>query len=208
MNAPSPPPQPAENASLLRMGIDYGPLVAFFLLNTLMPGPALSRIMAATMGFMVAMLIAVAVSWWKLKTVSPMLWVSALLVLVFGGLTLYFHDERFIKMKPTFVYLLFAGVLGFGLLTGRPLLQVMLGTAYPGLSERGWRRLTINWTGFFLVMAGLNEAVWRTQSTDSWVAFKLWGVVPLSLLFAAANVPMLLRHGLSLGEDSPKPRGE
>ena len=197
------PPSP-----MFRMALDYGPLIAFFIVNSFAPGPAIARIMAATMAFMVAMLAAVAVSWWKLKHVSPMLWVSAALVLVFGGLTIYFHDERFIQVKPTIVYAMFAAVLGFGLLTDRPLLQGLLGAVYPGLTATGWRKLTINWTGFFIVMAVLNEAMRATLTWDQWVAFKTWGVIPLSLLFALANVPMLMRHGLTLGEDAPEPRGE
>ncbi|MGK6320208.1 septation protein A [Sphingomonas sp. DT-204] len=190
-----------------RLALDYGPLIAFFGVNFLAPGPALARIMAATIAFMIAMMIAVGLSWIKTRQVSPMLWVSAVLVLVFGGLTLYFHDERFIKMKPTFVYATFAAVLGFGLATGRPLLQGLLGSAYPGLTERGWRKLTVNWTLFFIGMAVLNEAVWRSTSTDFWVSFKIWGAIPLTFLFAIANIPMLLRNGLSTGEakDVPVP---
>jgi intracellular septation protein len=190
------------------MALDYGPLIAFFVVNSFAPGPAISRIIAATIAFMIAMLGAVAVSWWKLKHVSPMLWVSAVLVLVFGGLTIYFHDERFIQIKPTIVYAMFAAVLGFGLLTGRPLLQGLLGTVYPGLTETGWRKLTINWTGFFVVMAVLNEVMRAMLTWDQWVAFKTWGVIPLSLGFALANVPMLMRHGLTLGDEAPEPRGE
>jgi intracellular septation protein len=128
-------------------------------------------------------------------------------VLVFGGLTLYFHDEVFIQIKPTVVYTLFAVVLGYGLASGRPQLQSLLETAYPGLSARGWRLLTINWTGFFVAMAVLNEVMRRLLSWDQWVVFKTWAVIPLTLLFAMANIPMLLRHGLQLDrpEDAPLP---
>ncbi|HWK36158.1 septation protein A [Sphingomonas sp.] len=198
------PAKPAASPGF-RLALDYGPLLAFFAVNFLAPGPALARIMLATIVFMVAMVIAVALSWFKTRHVSPMLLVTAVLVLVFGGLTIYFHDERFIKMKPTFVYATFAAVLGFGLATGRPLLQAVLGSAYPGLSELGWRKLTINWTGFFIGMAALNEAVWRTTSTDFWVGFKLWGAIPLTLIFAFANVPMLMRHGLTLADSDDVP---
>ncbi|MFZ5749028.1 MAG: septation protein A [Pseudomonadota bacterium] len=179
-----------------RMAIDLGPLVAFFAVNLLAPGNSLQRILAATVAFMLAMMAAMAISWWKTRHVSPMLWISGVLVLVFGSLTLYFHDETWIKMKPTVVYAMFAIVLGYGLAARKPLLQMLLETAYPGLSERGWRMLTINWTLFFVAMAVLNEFVWRTMSTDFWVGFKLWGVIPLSLIFGALNVPMLMRHGL------------
>jgi intracellular septation protein len=134
-----------------------------------------------------------------------MLWISAVLVLVLGSLTLYFHNEAFIKMKPTLVYLLFAVVLGYGLWSGKPLLELLLGQAYPGLSERGWRLLTINWTIFFVFMAVLNEIVWRTTSTTFWASYKLWGAIPLTLVFAIANVPMLMRHGLQLGDPADEP---
>ena len=194
-------PRPATSPQF-RMALDYGPLVVFFLVNFLSPGPAIARTITATVAFMLAMVVALILSWVKTRHVSPMLWISGALVLVFGGLTVYFHDDRFIKMKPTFVYAIFAGVLGFGLATGRPLLQQLLQTAYPGLDERGWRKLTRNWTVFFVGMAVLNEAVWRTQTTDFWVGFKLWGAIPLTLLFAVANVPMLLKHGLTLGENA------
>lgn len=189
----------------LRLALDYAPLVAFLLVNFLAPGPALARLLAATIAFMIAMVIAVIVSWVATRHISPMLWVSAALVLVFGGLTLYFHDERFIKMKPTFVYALFAAVLGFGLLTGRPLLQRLLETAYPGLSAVGWRKLTINWVGFFIAMAVLNEIVWRSTTTDTWVLFKFPGVPIITLAFAFANIPMLMKHGLASDDTGKAP---
>lgn len=180
-----------------RMALDYGPLLVFFAINFLTHGPAITRIVAATIGFMVAMVVALILSWVKTRHVSPMLLISGALVIVFGGLTVWFHDDRFIKMKPTFVYSIFAAVLGFGLATGRPLLQGLLEAAYPGLTPLGWRKLTRNWTIFFVAMAVLNEAVWRNTTTDFWVGFKLWGAIPLTFLFALANIPMLLKHGLN-----------
>jgi intracellular septation protein len=208
------------------MAIDYAPLVVFFAVNFLAPGPMLLRLVAAMTGFlgdmeragalviarvivataafMVATLIAIIVSQVKTGRVSPMLWISGALVVLFGGLTIYFHDPRFIQMKPTILYACFSAVLGFGLATGRPLLQGLLGAAYPGLSALGWRKLTVNWALFFAGMAGLNELVWRSASWDFWVGFKLWGAIPLTLLFAFANVPMLMRHGLQAGDvDTP-----
>ena len=185
-----------------RLALDYGPLLVFFLVNFLGRGPALARVVEATVAFMAAMVVAIVVSLVKTRRVSPMLLISGVLVVVFGGLTVYFHDDRFIKMKPTLVYAIFAAVLGFGMATGRPLLQSLLETAYPGLDAVGWRKLTRNWTVFFVAMAVLNEAVWRNSSTDFWVGFKLWGVIPLTLLFAVANVPMLMRHGLQAGGDA------
>lgn len=202
MAEPRPAPSP-----LFRMGIDYGPLIVFFLVNAFAPGPKLSRIFAATAAFMVATGVAMGVSWWKAKHISPMLWISGALVLVFGGLTLYFHDQTFIQIKPTIVYALFAVVLGYGLISGKPLLEMLLGTAYPGLSARGWQLLTINWTGFFVAMAVLNEVMRRLLDWNNWVLFKAWAVIPLTLVFAMLNVPLLLRHGLQLDkpEDAPLP---
>ncbi|MFT3978708.1 MAG: septation protein A [Sphingomonas bacterium] len=192
-----------------RLALDYGPLIVFFAVNFLAPGAAIARIIAATAAFMLAMVVALALSWFRTGRISPMLLISAVLVLVFGGLTIWFHDERFIKMKPTFVYATFAAMLGFGLATGRPLLQSLLETAYPGLDAEGWRKLTRNWTIFFIGMAVLNELVWRHSSTDFWVGFKLWGAIPLTLLFAFANIPMLLKHGLqaSSAPDTIPPEG-
>ena len=192
---------------LTRMAIDYGPLVVFFLVNAFAPGPKLSRIFAATAAFMIAMGVAMGISWWRARHISPMLWISGALVLVFGGLTLYFHDEVFIQIKPTIVYALFAVILGYGLIARKPLLQMLLETAYPGLSAKGWRLLTINWTGFFVAMAVLNEVMRRLLDWDHWVSFKTWAVIPLTLVFAMLNIPMLMRHGLQLTkpEDAPLP---
>lgn len=189
------------------MAIDYGPLAAFFLVNAFAPGPKLTRIFAATAAFMVTMVAAMAYSWWKARHISPMLWISGALVLVFGGLTLYFHDETFIQIKPTIVYSLFAVILGYGVIARKPLLQMLLQSAYPGLSAKGWRLLTINWAGFFVAMAILNEVMRRLLTWDQWVTFKTWGVIPLTLIFAMINVPLLMRHGLQLEkpEDAPIP---
>jgi intracellular septation protein len=194
-------PKRKEMPPLLRLGVDIGPLVIFFAVFLLAPYSLdLQKLLAATAAFMLAMAAAMAVSWWKTRHISPMLWISGVLVLVMGSLTLYFHNEAFIKMKPTFVYLLFAVVLAYGLASKKPLLAQLLGTAYPGLSERGWRLLTINWMIFFLAMAVLNEVVWRTMSTTFWTSYKLFGAIPLTLVFALINIPMLMRHGLQIDE--------
>lgn len=187
----------------LRMAIDFGPLIVFFAVNFLAGGEQISRVVTATVAFMAATGAAMAVSRWKTGHISPMLWMSGGLVLVFGGLTIYFHDETFIKIKPTIIYLMFASVLVFGLITGRPLLQFVLESAYPGLSPKGWRQLTINWAVFFTAQAALNEAVWRNTSWDFWVAYKLWGVIPMTLIFAMANLPMLMKHGMQVAGDMP-----
>lgn len=200
--APRPPVSPG-----LRMAIDFGPLIIFFAVNALASGPALGRAITATVAFMVAMTAALAVSWWKTRHISPMLWITALLVLVFGSLTIYFHDQTFIQMKPTFVYSMFAVILGYGLIANKPLLQMLLEAAYPGLSAKGWRLLTINWAGFFIAMAVLNEVMRHALDWDQWVTFKTWAVIPLTIVFAMLNIPMLLKHGLQLDkpEDAPLP---
>jgi len=181
----------------LRLAIDIGPLAIFFLVNFLMRGPDIAKLLAGTTAFMIASAAAMIVSRWKAGHISPMLWMTGTLVLVFGGLTLWYHDKTFIQFKPTFIYASFAAILAFGLATGRPLLQMLLEAAYPGLTEKGWRQLTINWTIFFVFMAVLNEIVRHRFSYDFWLSFKLWGAIPLTLLFTFANIPMLLKNGLN-----------
>lgn len=193
-------PPRAEPGPLFRLAVDFGPLLVFFAVNALATGPQIGRVLTSTVAFMIATAVAMVISRWRAGSISPMLWMSGALVLVFGGLTLWFHSETFIKLKPTIVYLMFASILTFGLLTGRPLLKQLLEAAYPGLTERGWTLLTRNWAVFFVVMAVLNEAVWRTQSWDFWVGYKLWGVMPATVLFAMANIPMLMKHGLNAPE--------
>ena len=192
--------EPAKPGSPAQVMIDLGPLLVFFAANFLAPVPGPMKIYFATGAFMIAMMAAMLASQIKFGKISPLLWFSGLMVVVMGGITLWLQNDIFIKMKPTLYYALVAGLLGFGLYTGRPLLKMVLGSAYPGLDEEGWRKLTRNWALFFLFMAALNEAVWRNSTTDFWVAFKLWGAIPLTFLFAIANVPMLLRHGLNREE--------
>jgi intracellular septation protein len=141
----------------------------------------------------------------RYRHISPLLWFSGLMVVVLGGLTIWLHDETFIKIKPTIYYSVVAALLLFGMKTGRNLLKLVLGTAYPGLSDRGWQILTRNWIGFFVVMAVLNEAVWRSTDTDTWVSFKLWFFLPATFLFAIANVPMLMKHGLDIADSPEEP---
>ena len=194
-----------EPTGTARLLIDVGPLLIFFLVNFLAPVPGALKIFVATGAFMAAMMAALVFSAIRYRYVSPLLLFSGVMVIVLGGLTIWLHNETFIKVKPTIYYALIAGLLAFGLATGRPLLKAVLGTAYPGLDEEGWRKLTRNWAIFFAVMAVVNEAVWRNSSTDFWIGFKLWGAIPATLLFAAANVPMLLRHGLAAEEAAPQP---
>ena len=189
-----------EPTGFSRLLIDIGPLIVFFVANFLAPVPGPLKIFVATGAFMVAMVAAMIFSALRFRHISPLLLFSGFMVVVLGGLTIWLHDETFIKVKPTVYYLLVAGLLGFGHMTGRPFLKIVLGSAYPGLDAEGWRLLTRNWAWFFAFMAVLNEVVWRNSTTDFWVGFKLWGAIPLTFLFAAANVPMLIRHGLTKDE--------
>ena len=178
----------------MRLLLDLGPLVLFFAAN------AKFGIFAATALFMAAIVSAMIASYVMVRHVTALQMFSAFMVLVMGGLTIWLHNEMFIKLKPTIYYALVAGLLGFGLATGRPLLKSVLGSAYPGLDAEGWRKLTRNWALFFVAMAVANEAVWRNSSTDFWIGYKLWGAIPATLLFALLNVPMLVRHGLNREE--------
>ena len=191
------PAQRPGHGGTLSLALDFGPLLVFFL------GYKFLGMIVGTAAFMAAIVVAVIVSKWKLGKVSPMLWLSAALVLFFGGLTIYFHDQRFIQIKPTIIYSFFALMLFGGLMRGKPLLKYLLQAAYDGLSETGWRKLSRNWAIFFVAMAIANEVMRRTMSFDSWLAVKVWGVTIVSVVFAAANIPMLMRHGLSLGEEKP-----
>ncbi len=196
--------EPQGGAKLL---IDLGPLLVFFLVNFFAPVPAFTKIFFATGAFMIAMVAAMLFSAIRYHRISPLLWFSGIMVVILGGLTIWLHDETFIKMKPTLYYVLVAGLLTFGLSTDRPLLQGVLGSTYPGLDKVGWTKLTRNWAIFFGFMALLNEAVWRNSSTNFWIGFKLWGALPLTFLFAAANIPMLLRHGLMKDDAVPAEPG-
>jgi intracellular septation protein len=190
-------PGPGAGAKLL---IDLGPLLVFFGVNAWF-----DDLIIATASFMVAITAAILISLVRYRHVSPLLWFSAVMVLVLGGITVWLHDETFIKIKPTIYYLFVAVLLLFGLATGRNLLKMLLGAVYPGLSERGWLLFTRNWVLFFLLMAAVNEAVWRTTSTDFWVAFKLWFFLPAVFIFGAANIPMLMRHGFSMEDAKEEP---
>ena len=196
-----------EPTGASRLLIDLGPLIVFFAVNYLAPVPQIAKIFVATGAFMAAMVAAMLYSQIRFRTISPLLWFSGIMVVIMGGLTLWLHNESFIKMKPTIYYVFVAALLGFGLLTRRPLLKSVLGSTYPGLDETGWNKLTRNWALFFLVMATINEAVWRNSSTEFWIGFKIWGALPLTFLFAAANIPMLMKHGLMRDEAVPAEPG-
>ncbi|MEP2104071.1 MAG: septation protein IspZ [Parasphingorhabdus sp.] len=187
--------EPKKENKGLGFALDFGPLLVFFLAYKF------SGIIAGTAAFMAAILIAVIISKWKIGKISPMLWLSAVLVIGFGALTIYFNDPRFIQIKPTIIYTGFAVILGVGLLRGKAMLKYLLQAAYEGLSDEGWLKLSRNWAIFFVAMALLNEAMRMTLSFDLWLTLKVWGITILSFIFAIANVPMLMRHGLDLGQD-------
>jgi intracellular septation protein len=174
---------------MLKLVLDIGPLILFFAAN------AKFGIYAATATFMAAVLITLAVSYVLTKHVAIMPLVTAAIVLVFGGLTLVLHDDLFIKVKPTIIYVLFGGTLVGGLAFNKPLLGMVFDSVFH-LREEGWRKLTWRWALFFFALAILNEIVWRTQTTDFWVSFKLFGVVPLTFLFAALQVPLLTKYSI------------
>jgi intracellular septation protein len=173
----------------LKLALDLGPLILFFAAN--------SRygIFAATAVFMVAILIALGVGYALTKHIPTMPLVTAIIVVVFGGLTLLLQDELFIKLKPTIIYVLFGVILLGGLAFGKPLLGMVFDSVF-NLTEEGWKKLTLRWALFFLVLAVLNEIVWRTQTTDFWVSFKVFGVVPLTFVFAAFQYPLLQRYAV------------
>ena len=178
---------------MVKLGLDFGPLALFFAAN--------SRygIFAATAVFMVAVLAALAVSYVMIRRLPIMPVVTAIIVVVFGGLTLVLHDATFIKVKPTIIYALFGVLLLGGLVFNKPLLRVVFDSLFH-LSDEGWRKLTLRWAIFFFVLAVLNEIVWRNASTDAWVTFKVFGVVPLTLLFGALQVPLLKRYAVEPAE--------
>jgi intracellular septation protein len=170
-----------------KLALDIGPLVLFFAANSKF------GIYAATGSFMVAVLIALAVSYAMTRHIAIMPVVTAVIVLVFGGLTLFLHDDVFIKLKPTIIYVLFGGTLLAGIALDKPFLSIMFDQMFH-LTAEGWRKLTWRWALFFLALAVLNEIVWRTQTTDFWVSFKLFGVVPLTFLFGALQYPLLVKY--------------
>ena len=171
----------------LKLTLDIGPLVLFFAAN------ARFGIFTATAVFMVAVLVALVVAYAKTRRIEIMPLVTAVIVVIFGGLTLILHDELFIKLKPTIIYVLFGGTLVGGLLLGKSFLGILFDSVFD-LTDEGWRKLTWRWAFFFFALAVLNEIVWRNFSTDVWVSFKLFGAVPLTFLFAAAQYPLLTKY--------------
>lgn len=175
------------NPQIRRLFLDLGPLFLFFLTFQF------AGIFAATAIFMLAVLAALALGWHLEKRLSPIPLVTAVLVVIFGGLTLYLHNATFIKVKVTILYSIFGITLLAGLGFNHLFIKYVFREAFE-LTERGWRGLTWRWGIFFLVLAGLNEAVWRNASTATWVSFKVWGIMSLIFLFALAQTPFLLKH--------------
>ncbi len=190
MTTPAKATERTELGPLLKFALDLGPLILFFLAN------AYYKIFVATGVFMAAILISLAVTYALTRRIAVMPLVTAAMVMIFGGLTLWLQDEVFIKLKPTIIYALFAAVLLGGLATGRSLLALVFDSVFH-LTEDGWRKLTLRWGVFFVVMAILNEIVWRSVSTDTWVAFKTFGFLPLTIVFAIAQAPLISRHAVS-----------
>ncbi|MCP8940519.1 septation protein A [Alsobacter sp. SYSU M60028] len=179
---------------LLKLTLEIGPLVVFFVANQR------AGIFMATGLFMATVCVSLVVSYALTRHLPLMPLVTAAVVLVFGGLTIWLHDDLFIKLKPTIVNSLFGATLLIGLAFGRPLLPYVLDTVFQ-LTDEGWRKLTFRWGLFFFVLAALNEIVWRTQATDVWVNFKVFGIMPLTMVFALAQTPLILRHDASKGAD-------
>jgi len=179
---------------LLKLATEIGPLIAFFIAN------AWGGIFWATGIYMVAAAVALAVAWVKTRRIAIVPIVALGFVVAFGGLTLILADETFIKVKVSIINGLFGAILVTGLALDRPLLKTVFGEAV-NLDPEGWRKLTIRWAAFFFAMAGLNEIVWRTVSTDAWVNFKVFGLLPLTMLFAVSQIRLMQRHMIE--EQSP-----
>ena len=173
--------------SVYKLLIDIGPLAVFFIFYTR------SGLQASILPFMVATVIAVLFSYILEKKIPIMPTVGAGIVLLFGGLTIYFDNDVFFKMKPTIINLLFAVILYGGILINKPLLKYLLGAALK-LEEEGWKILTQRWIGFFIALAILNEIVWRTQSTDVWVNFKVFGILPITFIFTMTQFPLIKKY--------------
>ena len=194
-------------SSWLNVAVDYGPLLVFlgvYRFNApAEPEPAgeLLAIMYGTGAFMVAAVAALLFSKFRLGKVSPMLWFSTALIVGFGALTIFFGDPRFVQLKPTIIYAGFGFALLGGFFMGRPLLKILLEAAFEGLTDEGWLKLSRNWGVFFLLLAVLNEALVANMTFEGWLWAKLWVFLPLTFLFTFPNIPMLLKHGLDVGQE-------
>jgi intracellular septation protein len=186
----------------LTFALDFGPLLLFFAASKLGSSPVDPKqgAIIGTAVFMAAILVAAIVSKIALGKISPMLKLTAALGIFFGALTLWFHDERFIQIKPTIIYAFFATILIGGWLRGKALLKHVLEAAFEGLSDDGWLKLSLSWGLFFMFLAGANEVMRAALDFNVWLTLKVWGVTALTFLFSMANIPLLLKHGLKLGD--------
>ena len=196
---------------LLKLALELGPLGVFFFANArgewlAEKVPALGAlggpIFIATALFMAALVVSLAVSFAITRTLPVMPFVTGIVVVVFGGLTLWLHDETFIKMKPTIVNTLFGGVLLGGLVFDKSLLGYVFDSVFR-LTDEGWRKLTFRWGIFFLVLAVLNEIVWRVASTDMWVNFKVFGIMPITFVFTLFQLPLINRYTIPEEKSAP-----
>jgi len=183
------------NPQIRRLALDLGPLLIFFAAFKYL------GIFGATAAFMAAVLAALAIGYVLEKRLSPMPLFTAVLVVIFGGLTLYLKNDVFIKMKPTVLYGFFGAVLLVGLRFNRLFIKYVFAQAFE-LDEIGWRKLTVRWGLFFVALAVLNETVWRSTSTDTWVSFKVWGILPLIFLFALAQTRLVIKHQTESGKNA------
>ncbi len=187
--------------------LEYGPIMAFFVAYLWLKddvftigGRDYDGFILVTAGFVPLMLISTGLLWWLTGKLSKMQIVTVVLIVVFGGLTVWLNDDRFFKMKPTLIYLLFGGILGFGLMRGQSYLRVVMEEVLP-LDPEGWMKLTRRLTGFFLGLALLNEVIWRTQSTETWVYFKTFGLTAAIFVFFMTQGRLFSDHALDKNDD-------
>lgn len=207
--APATPSQNEEKpkGSWINLVVDFGPLLVFFLVYRHFSPPSgandaigvVTAVINGTIAFMLTTVLALIVSKWRLGHVSPMLWLSTVLILGFGALTVLLGDPFWIQVKPTAIYLMFALVLFAGLSRRKPMLRYLLQSAFEGLDEEGWLKLSRNWAIFFVFLAVLNEVLRQALSFDGWLQAKLWGFTALSFIFTFSQLPMVLRHGMGDG---------
>jgi intracellular septation protein len=184
-----------RQSPLLKLALDLGPLILFF------AAFKFGGIFEATAVFMAASLVSLGIGYAKTRKISPMPLVTAIIVVVFGGLTLYLKNDTFIKMKPTVLYAIFGAVLLGGLAFNRLFIKVVFAQAFE-LDEAGWRKLTWRWGFFAFALAAVNEIIWRNFSTDIWVDFKVWAIIPLIMLFALAQTPLVMKHEIGKKDEA------
>ena len=205
--------EPKKGSGWLNVAVDYGPLVVFlgvYKWHAPEESEAIAEIAAVikgTLAFMVAAVIALAFSKWKLGKISPMLWFSTALIVGFGALTVFFGDPTFVQLKPTIIYSAFGVILLVGVMKQKAMLKVLLEAAFEGLSDTGWLKLSRNWGFFFLALAALNEGLRYFYNVDNgtfetWLWAKFWVFMPLTFLFTFSQIPMLLKNGLDVGDES------